>query len=334
MNPKFIFYHEYVQRHRRLFFAVAWALLIIFFYRSTKPGQRWIISAQAGSQFSTIQENIPGANLSTSGERPAGDTASYIKPQMVYVQGGDFIMGNNQGAMQDEKPEHKVNLSSFWIGKYEVTVGEFRKFMDSHTYVTDAEKSGYSYTYDGKNLIYLKKGSTWECDVLGNKRINEEDHPVIHVSQNDANAYCKWLSKQSGKAYRLPTEAEWEYAAKGGVRHDKFLYSGGDHMEKVGWYGLNSGLVTHPVGKKAPNGLGIYDMSGNAWEWCSDKYGPYCAAEQTDPAGADTGSTGVMRGGGWRFYVIYTRCTARRDAPPEFNGSGPGFRLASSEVKE
>ncbi len=260
-----------------------------------------------------------------------GKASKYIKPQMVFVKGGSFTMGNNAREEALEKPEHKVNLSDFWIGKYEVTVREFRKFMETHTYVTDAEKTDFSYIFDGKDLIYDKKGITWEYDVLGKKRVNEEDHPVIHVSQNDANAYCKWLSVQTGKKYRLLTEAEWEYAAKGGPRHDTFIFSGSNDMEKVGWYAWNSGFKTHPVGKKKPNGLGIYDLSGNVWEWCGDKFAPYSAAEQTNPTGPDTGSTAIMRGGGWRFYVTHTRCTTRRDMPPEFNGSGPGFRLASSE---
>ena len=260
------------------------------------------------------------------------DNANYIAPIMVFVKGGQFIMGSNkiqrtieQGI--DERPEHIVNLNSFWIGKYVVTVGEFRKFMNSHTYVTDAEKQGFSYCFDGKNLIYRKDGVNWECDVLGNKRINEENDPVIHVSQYDAIAYCNWLSKLSGKAYRLPTEAEWEYAAKGGLRHDTFEYSGGNDMEQLGWYAWNSDYTTHPVGKKKPNGLGLYDMSGNVWEWCSDKLGPYSAEEQTNPTGADTGSFAVMRGGGWRYFAINCRCTIRRGMHPDFNGSGPGFRL-------
>jgi len=257
--------------------------------------------------------------------------AAYIKPQMVFVQGGQFRMGNDAREEPDEKPEHTVNLSSFWIGKYEVTVGEFRKFMNTHTYVTDAEKQGESYVFDGKKLIYAKKGVTWECDVLGNKRVNEEDEPVIHVSRNDAIAYCNWLNKQTGKAYRLPTEAEWEYACKGGPHHENYDYSGSNDMDKVGWYAWNSDFKTHPVGKKAPNKLGVYDMSGNVWEWCADWYAPYTAAEQTNPKGPDTGSVAVMRGGAWRYYVIRTRCTTRRSMAPDFNGSGPGFRLALSK---
>jgi formylglycine-generating enzyme required for sulfatase activity len=264
---------------------------------------------------------------------PKDDHSKFIEPKMVFVKGGSFVMGDDKREEAEEKPAHKVNLSSFWISKYEVTVAEFRKFIESNSYVTDADQEGGSYTFDGKNLISKQKGVNWESDVLGKKRVNQESHPVIHVSHRDAEAYCKWLSQQTGKTYRLLTEAEWEYAAKGGPLHEHFTYSGSNDIEKVGWYAWNSDLATHPVGTKAPNGLGIYDMSGNVWEWCSDWFGPYTAGEQTNPKGADTGAECVMRSGGWRFYSVRARCSARRGMPPEFNGSGPGFRLACTKWK-
>jgi formylglycine-generating enzyme required for sulfatase activity len=284
------------------------------------------VNQQRDSELNNKEKATTGKNQPAIKNTPA----IYIEPRMVLVKGGRFIMGSNKSRDKSQHPEHVVHISDFMMGKYEVTVGEFRKFINSHTYVTDAEKDGFSYSFDGKNLIFPKKGVNWECDVLGNRRVNEEDHPVIHVSQNDAMAYCKWLSMQSGKEYRLPTEAEWEYAAKGGPRQENFLYSGGNNMESIGWYAWNSNYATHPVGKKAPNGLGLYDMSGNVWEWCSDWLGPYRGEEQTNPKGSDTGSFAVMRGGGWRFFAIICTNTQRRGMPPGFNGSGPGFRLASS----
>lgn len=252
----------------------------------------------------------------------------YIEPKLVLVEGGQFIMGNNSRSETEEKPEHVVKVSSFRISKCEVTVAEFRKFMENSKYITNAEKDGLSYVWDGVSLIYAMKGVTWKDDVYGKKRVNEEDHPVIHVSRYDAEAYCKWLSEQTGKKYRLLTEAEWEYAAKGGKRHDKYIFSGGNDIDKVGWYAGNSEQRTHPVGKKKPNGLGIYDMSGNVWEWCSDWYGPYKSDTVTDPVGPASGDNGVLRGGAWRFYDTRTRCTTRRDTQPAFNGSGIGFRIA------
>ncbi len=258
------------------------------------------------------------------------DALKCIVPEMVFVKEGTFTMGNNKSSIDDEKPEHKVLLSSYYIGKYEVSVAEFRRFMDTHTYVTDAEKDGFSWVWDGKSLIHDMKGVTWQDDVFGKKRIGQENHPVIHVSRNDAEAYCKWLSELTGKKYRLPTEAEWEYAAKGGPKHEHFQYSGSNQMTKVGWFAFNSDGATHPVGMKAPNGLGIHDMSGNVWEWCSGWFGAYTAEQQTDPAGVDTGSDGILRGGAWRFFSSRTTCTARRNCIPSFNGSGIGFRLACS----
>lgn len=273
-----------------------------------------------------------GKAVTKKGTQSANEK-DYLIPKMVFVKRGQFTMGCNTNDRQEEQPEHQVNLNSFWIGKYEVTVGEFRKFIKSRTYVTDAEKDGYSNVWDGENRNYDKPGVTWECNVLGNKHINEENHPVTHISRNDAIAYCNWLSKRTGKQFRLLTEAEWEYAAKGGTRHDKYTYSGGNDMYKVGWYAFNSNAATHPVGKKTPNGLGIHDMSGNVWEWCSDWYGPYGPATQTNPKGPDTGSNGIVRGGGWRYKPMRTNCTARRDMAIRFNAAGTGFRLASSEDK-
>jgi len=289
-----------------------------------------------GANKPTADTSKPTADTSKAGNTtPANNgPADYTKPEMVFVKGGTFQMGSNMAGDEviDEAPVHSVTVSDYWIGKYEVTVGEFRKFMNTHTYVTDAEKAGFSFVYDHGSL-YRKNGITWEYDVIGNKRVNQENHPVIHVSRNDAEAYCNWLSKQTGKTYRLLTEAEWEYAAKGGPKHEHFLYSGGNDMDKVGWYVGNSEPETHPVGLKKPNGLGIYDMSGNAWEWCADWYGMYGTDKQTDPKGPATGTTGILRGGGWRYLPVRTRVTARRGCIPGFNGSGIGFRLGGDNLK-
>ncbi len=281
------------------------------------------ILSVAGSVYSLRAQT----NHSTNGRYPV---RKLFEPQLIYVKGGQFTMGDDLRS-EEERPAHVVNLSGFYIGKYEVTVAQFREFIEKSAYVTDAEKEGLSYVWDGANLIYGKNGVTWRDDVYGNRRVNEEDHPVIHVSRNDAEAYCKWLSQQTGKKYRLPTEAEWEYAAKGGIRHDKFIFSGGNEMGNVGWYAGNSGQKTHPVGKKKPNGLGVYDMSGNVWEWCSDWYALYKPDTVTNPQGPATGENGILRGGAWRFFDTRTRCTSRRDTQPAFNGSGIGFRVAATK---
>jgi formylglycine-generating enzyme len=252
-------------------------------------------------------------------------------PDMILVKGGKFRMGGNVN--KDESPIHEVRITSFRLGMYEVTVGEFRKFINSTRYKTDADKEGYSYVFDGK--FHIKNGVNWECDPAGGKRRpNQENYPVIHVSWDDAVAYCGWLSQQTHKHYRLPTEAEWEYAARGGDRQEPYTYSGSDDLGSVAWYEDNSRWTDHPVGKKKPNSLGIYDMSGNAWEWCQDRYGAtyYSESPQQDPVGPLEGVYRVLRGGSWNYGAIRSR-VACRDGSGEANCGyyNCGFRLAADQ---
>jgi len=243
--------------------------------------------------------------------------ASTGDDNMVFVQGGTFQMGSNE---YDEKPVHTVTVSDFYIGKYEVTVSEFNEFINATNYKTDAEKKGYSYIWDGSWT--KKNGVTWKCDVKGNTRsMNEYDHPVIHVSWNDADAYCKW------KGGRLPTEAEWEYAARCGNKSKGYKYSGSNTISNVAWYSGNSGSKTHLVGLKQPNELGLYDMSGNVWEWCNDWYGSYSSSSQTNPRGASSGSYRVLRGGGWYYSGSSCRVASRSLSNPDLSDSNVGFRF-------
>ena len=206
--------------------------------------------------------------------------------EMVKVEGGKFKMGKKNGA-SNEEPVHKVTLSDFYISKYEITVAQFKEFIDSTGYKTDADKKGKSQIYDGN--WDNREGVNWKCDMAGNIRpADEYNHPVVHISWNDANEFCKWAGG------RLPTEAEWEYAAKGGNKSLGFEFSGSSIIENVAWH---SGSKTYQVGTKDPNELGIYDMSGNVWEWCSDWYAPYSRKSQTNPKGASTGDYRVKRGG-------------------------------------
>jgi formylglycine-generating enzyme len=160
---------------------------------------------------------------------------------------------------------------------------------------------------------------------------SEYNHPVIHVSWNDASEYCNWLSLKTGKSYRLPTEAEWEYAAKGGSQSRGYTYSGSNNAGDVAWCMENSGNETHPVGQKQPNELGIYDMTGNVWEWCSDWYGKdyYAGSPSNNPKGPSTGWNRVYRGGSWGNDARYCRAARRNNRTPDDRDCSLCFRLVS-----
>jgi formylglycine-generating enzyme required for sulfatase activity len=214
-----------------------------------------------------------------------------ISFEMVYVQGGTFTMGCTS-EQSSEKPEHRVALSSFNIGKYEVTQWQWKAIMGSNPS-----------HFKGDNL------------------------PVANVSWKGAQKFINKLNAATGKQYRLPTEAEWEYAARGGNKSNGYKYSGSNNFNDVAWYKDNSGKTTHPVGRKLPNELGIYDMSGNVCEWCGDWYGAYPASEQQDPMGASSGLSRVIRGGDWGSTARSCRVASRDYYPPGFCGDNLGFRV-------
>ncbi|MTI29507.1 formylglycine-generating enzyme family protein [Xanthovirga aplysinae] len=213
---------------------------------------------------------------------------------MILVKGGTFIMGNKNGN-SNEIPEHQVTVSDFYIGQYEVTVGEYRKFC---------EETGYD----------MPKEPSWEW--------NDND-PMVKITWHDAVAYCEWAGG------RLPTEAEWEYAARGGVQSQGHLYSGENIFEKVAWHNGNSKKKVHPVGDKAPNELGIYDMSGNVWEWCSDFFSTsfYKKEGLKDPKGPKRGKFKVLRGGSWNNPPDRGRVSFRYSFGAKGWGKHIGFRM-------
>jgi sulfatase modifying factor 1 len=267
------------------------------------------------------------------------DLHSEFEPELVFVQGGNFYMGSKKDAPDasvDEKPLHEVKLSSFFIGKYEVTYGEFKTFVNETGYQTDADKNGGSYIWNTTENKYEKKeGLNWKYDAQGQPRdIVEKRHPVIHVSWNDAQAYINWLNSKAGKSYRLPTEAEWEFAARGGNKSQGYLYSGSNSINLVAWYNENSGNGTHPVGEKQANELGIFDMTGNVWEWCQDWYGASYYAGRPDldanPKGLTTGQYRVNRGGSVNTIPAICRVTIRVRDTPGNRRSTLGFRLVLS----
>ncbi|GHT73807.1 hypothetical protein FACS189456_4660 [Bacteroidia bacterium] len=229
--------------------------------------------------------------------KPSRPSRQIAEPEMVRVEGGTFWMGCNEDSIDDceeeEIPAHIVTVSSFSIGKYEVTQALWKQVMGNNP-------------------------SDWKGDNL----------PVEKVTWQDVQNFISRLNVATGKKYRLPTEAEWEFAARGGNQTRGYKYSGSDTLDNVGWYYFNSGK-TVPVGGKLPNELGIYDMSGNVWEWCSDWFGNYTYSEQTDPIGASLGSAHVTRGGAWSI-VDERRCTVGYRGEGGLNDkyNFTGFRLA------
>ena len=274
-------------------------------------GLGWSVELQQKPQ----QPTQPAAS-SAPVQQPVQPTP--IPPQvntpknMVYVGGGTFLMGSANGYNR-EKPVHEVTVSSFYMGKYEVTQEEYQSVMGSNP-------------------------SNWK----GDRR------PVEMVTWYDAVEYCNRLSKKKGltpcysgsgdditcnwnaNGYRLPTEAEWEYAAKGGINKDSYIYSGSNDINEVAWNKKNSGEMTHDVGTKKANSLGIYDMSGNVWEWCWDWYDEayYSKSPRNNPTGAASGSYRVYRGGCWGSFSGYCEVSYRYGNYP--NGRNLGFRVVRS----
>ncbi|MFA7228249.1 MAG: SUMF1/EgtB/PvdO family nonheme iron enzyme [Melioribacteraceae bacterium] len=214
--------------------------------------------------------------------------------EMIFIQGGKFNMGSNEYA--DERPIHQVELKSFYIDKYQITVRQYLNFCKAtRRAVPAAPRWGWF-----------------------------EDHPVVNVSWEDANAYAKWVGK------RLPTEAEWEFAARGGIISQGFKYSGSNNINEVAWYSNNSSNRTNPVGRKFPNELGIHDMSGNVREWCSDWYGHYPTHPMANPEGPASGEYKLLRGGSWNLNESGCRSTLRNSSGHQNSEDYIGFRCVQS----
>ena len=219
--------------------------------------------------------------------------------EFVSVPGGCFQMGDNFGdGLPIEKPVHIVCVDDFWMGKFEVTQAQWQRVM-------------------GTNPASFKSG----------------ENPVENVSWNDAQEFILKLNQQTGKAYRLPTEAEWEFACRSGGKQEK--YCGGDNLDALAWDKANSKKKTHPVGQKKANGLGLYDMSGNVWEWCEDWHEEnyYAASPRQNPLGPSSGASRVFRGGGWDDGPWVARSASRNGNAQDVRKDNLGFRLVLPQVK-
>lgn len=272
---------------------------------------------------------IPLLSMSAYAEPKKSDNrlskALFTGTEFALVPAGCYKMGNNFGDVYYmEIPVHEVCVSEFSIGKYAVTRGDFKRFVDDTGYRTEAEKSDGCYVYDGNSWM-KDPAAGWSSPGFS----QEDDHPVVCVSWNDSVAYSQWLSRKDNKYYRLPTEAEWEYAARSGGKHEKF--AGGNDIDVVAWYSGNSGNRTHSVGQKLANGLGLYDMSGNVWQWTADWYGEnyYRESPRINPSGSSSGSKRIFRGGSWFYDTRGVRATYRDFSSPDYRSSYLGFRLVS-----
>ena len=219
-----------------------------------------------------------------------------IRENMVWVTGGSFVMGNNISE-PDERPAYEVVIDGFAISRYPVTQRQWMVIMERNP----SDFPG--------------------CDQC----------PVDKVSWDDAQVFIQKLNALTGKKYTLPTEAEWEYAAKGGRdAPGNFRYAGSDNIDSVGWYAGNSGRMPHPVGQKKPNELGLYDMTGNVWEWCQDWYAKfyYEQNESNNPQGPPSGSGRVRRGGSWYTQSTNCKTSTRNNVRQDYFDDIGGFRLA------
>ena len=217
--------------------------------------------------------------------------------EMVRVEGGTFTMGatdNDPEAWDDETPAHQVTLSSFRIGQTEVTQALWQAVM-------------------GTNPSYFT---------------GDLQRPVEQVTWVDCEQFITKLNQMTGKNFRLPTEAEWEFAALGGTASHDFMYSGSNNANEVAWHRGNAQEKMHPSALLAHNELGLYDMSGNVWEWCADYYGEYPDGHVNNPTGPATGEKRVVRGGSFSYEAAYSRCKCRNCLSPNNNSFAVGLRLA------
>lgn len=284
-----------------------------------------------------LKEFGKGAANPTPQQVAKGSTRTITIPgtsvsfNMIYVEGGSFYMGAqsknsidgnfDQYAEVNESPVHRVKLDNYYIGEFEVTQGLWKAVMSYGGRLADG--------------FYMRPfTNVWLGGAPSSNFGLGDNYPAYYVSYEDiVNHFIPRLNKLTGMTFRLPTEAEWEYAARGGKNQDYYIYSGSDNIGDVAWYTSNSSSSTHPVGTKSPNSLGIYDMSGNVWEWCSDWYGDryYSASPALNPQGPTSGSYRVLRGGCWSSDAQYCRVSSRFIYVPDFGiicDDLDGFRLA------
>ena len=254
------------------------------------------------SQTGYASQPAPAANQDFT------ETAWGINMKMIWVEGGDFLMGctSEQGNCEsNEQNVRRVTVDGFYIGMLEVTQSQWEKVV------------GTSISQQRN-----KANPDWSLRGVG------PDYPMYFVSWDEAMEFCRLLSNKTGRTYTLPTEAQWEYAARGGNKNEGAKYAGSNMIDAVAWYTDNSGSSTHIVGSKRANALGIYDMSGNVWEWCKDWYASsYVSYDTNNPVGPSSGSDRVVRGGSWYSNASRCRVAGRNNYSPGYRYFSLGFRV-------
>lgn len=285
------------------------------------------------NQNTTIKAKAYKDGLTPSEMAIASYTIVISPGEMIYVQGGSITIGDtNGGGWFDETPTHNVTLNSFYIGKYEVTQSEYSAIMGFNP----AYDHGVGNNYPAHNISWY--AAIKYCNLLSIAQgytpaytINGSTNPIewgpVPTSNNVIwnNASCNW----NANGYRLPTEAEWEFAARGGLNNPNYLYSGSDNVGAVAWYYENSTNSAHPVGHKSHNGIGIYDMSGNVYEWCWDYYSEeyYSNSLTNNPTGPFSGNSRVHRGGAWSTGFDHCRVARRGNLGMFSENSNQGLRI-------
>ncbi len=272
-----------------------------------------------------------------AGARPAPPiTVAGVEFQFVRIPPGEFVMGSDQ---ESETPRHRVRVRAFDLATTEVTVRQFRAFTEATGYRTDAEKEGDTWTcrWSADDNVPWRSRGFWNTQAGANWRnpgfTQSDEHPVVAISWQDAVEFSKWLSRESGQEFRLPTEAEWEYAARAGNQAEQPA-----ELAAEGWYKVNSGGHTHPVGQKKPNAWGLYDMLGNAWEWVADIWSKdYTGAPADGTARMDVGTAmgpfkagevRLLRGGAWCLESATARFASRPPFGLHQRCNNSGFRVA------
>ncbi|MBI5250222.1 MAG: SUMF1/EgtB/PvdO family nonheme iron enzyme, partial [Desulfomonile tiedjei] len=307
-----------------------------------------------------LQETKRNGAATAEKSPSSGEMVNSQGMRMILIQPGVFTMGTSAGELrriqnewsveetliQPETPAHKVRITRpFLIGKYAVTVGEFKKFVSETGYRTVAEKQGWGWAYDDSTKNWVKKnGASWKNPGTQ----TADDYPVTLVCHSDAEAFCEWLSKRDGRPYFLPTEAQWEYAARGGQQGERFPWGSeypdgkklniADRKSPVPWADrtLDDGYGgVSPVGNYQPNGFWLYDITGNVWQPCSDYFDPKTyesRASQTvaDPTGPAAGKTKVVRGGNWAFDAGIARTAFRFGVDPDLCTDMSGIRVTAA----